>query len=191
MVTINITQDLSNIKNLTDRVRQDYADRLLVPLKLAILKDILRGVSPVAGERFPKYSKSYKDSIRGKVQFFTVSNGGAKKVIAIKAGRGEKFPTLPFVLGKRLSPVNLKLSGQMLSSLIVRKIGGGMTKRIEILFDDEVATYHNKLGAGKSKVKRRLLPTESGEKFNRRITRLNITLLEKSVSTILREINRP
>lgn len=191
MARVKVDKNLSNIKRLTKVVQRDYARRLLRPLKQAILKDILRGISPVRGERFPKYSKSYKEQIRGKVQFFTVTSGGVKKVIAIKAPRGVTLPTLPHVLGKRLSPVNLKLSGQMLTSLRVRTIGSTTSRRVEISFDDEVAVFHNKLGAGKSKVIRRLLPTESGERFNRRISKLTITLLSISINATLKKFNRP
>ncbi len=191
MVDVKVTKDLSNLKRLVPIIKREYSRRLPNPLKQAILKDILRGTSPVKGKRFPKYSKSYKASIRGKVQFFTVSSGGAKRVIAIKAPRGETFATVPFLLRKRISPVNLKLSGQMLRSLRVRSKGSSASRRIEIIFDDEIATFHNKLGAGKSKTLRRLLPTESGERFNRRISKLTLTLLSRSVSVTLRKFNRP
>ena len=191
MAKVIVTKDLRNLKRLVPVIKRDYAKRLVTPLKFAILKDILRGVSPVRGKRFPKYSKSYKDSIRGRVMFFTVSGGGgAKKIIAIKAGRGEKLPTIPFLLGKRLSPVNLKLTGEMLSSLQVRSFGSTASRKVEIIFNDEVATFHNKLGAGKSKTIRRLLPTEGGEQFNRRISRLIKTLLIKSVSVTLNKFNK-
>lgn len=191
MATVKIIKDLRNMKRMIPLIRKDYVNRLQVPLKLAIIKDILRGVSPVLGKKFPKYSKSYKASIRGKVMFFTVSGGGgAKKVIAIKAGRGETLPTLPHAMGKNLSPVNLKLSDQMLNSMKVRKLGFGASTKLEIIFEDEVAIFHNKLGAGKSKTIRRLLPTELNERFNRRISRLTITLLNRSVSRTLKKFNR-
>lgn len=191
-MAVKVEKDLSNMKRLNTLVKRDYSRRLLRPLKQAILKDILRGVSPVRGEgKFKKYSKSYKLSIRGKVQFFTVNSGGTTKTIAIKAGRGETLPTLPHVLGKRLSPVNLKLSGEMLSSLKLRALGSATSRKIEIVFEDDVAVFHNKLGAGKAKVKRRLLPTESGERFNRRISKLTTTILSRSVSSILEKFNRP
>lgn len=191
-MVVKITKDLSNLKRLVPVIKREYSRRLPRPLKQAILKDILRGTSPVKGKRFPKYSDSYRQSIRGRVQFFTVSGGGGgKRVIAIKAGRGEKLPTIPFLLGKKISPVNLKLSGQMLRSLRVRSKGSSASRRIEIIFDDEIAVFHNKLGAGKSKTIRRLLPTESGERFNRRITKLTLTLLSRSVSVTLKKFNRP
>lgn len=191
MAGVTVVKDFRNIKRMLPIIRREYANRLQVPLKLAIIKEILRGVSPVQGQKFPKYSKSYKESIRGRTMFFTVSGGGGgKKVIAIKAGRGQRLPTLPYAMGKQLSPVNLKLSGQMLNSLKVRKLGSGASTRLEIIFEDEVATYHNKLGAGKSKTLRRLLPTETNERFNRRISRLTITLLTRSVSLTLKKFNR-
>ena len=105
-----------------------------------ITESIERGVSPVKGQgRFVQYSESYKDEIR--------------------AGRFRD-------LGKRIRPVNLKLTGELLKSLIVKVTNKG----IKISFDNKLANIHNKEGAGKSKTVRRLLPTEDGEEFNRSIT---------------------
>ena len=192
MAVVTVKKDLTNLKRIIPLVKAEYSKRLVRPLKQAILKDILRGVSPVRGKgKFKKYSKSYKQSIRGKVLFFTITSGGAQKVIAIKAGRGETLPTIPFILGKSLSPVNLKLSGQMLSSLRVRRLGSASSRKIEIVFEDAVAVFHNKLGAGKSRAIRRLLPTESGERFNRRISKLTSTLLSTSINVTLKKLNRP
>lgn len=60
---------------------------------------ILLGQSPVEGERFPKYSKSYKK--------------------AIKQGRYAEY-------GKSISPVNLMLSGKMLDSFFIKVKGLGL-----------------------------------------------------------------
>ena len=77
---VTITKDFRNIKRMVPLIRDRYSKNLRTPLKLAILKDISRGVSPVKGKgKFKKYSRSYKDSIRGLVQFFTITTGGVKK----------------------------------------------------------------------------------------------------------------
>jgi len=120
----------SKLSQYEKEALQVLADRIEEP----ILASIRKGVSPVGGKKFAKYSKSYKD--------------------AIKAGRYRKF-------GKRISPINLKLSGKMLNSFFVK-----LNKdSLELGFDNEVATFHNRKGAGKSKVIRRLLPRR-GEFFN-------------------------
>lgn len=100
-----------------------------------ILSDISKGVSPVKGERFPKYSQTYKEQIRsGRFDF----------------------------LNKSIAPVNLNLSGVMIGSFFAKPTQKG----VEMGFTDKVAEYHNDEGAGKSKVLRRLLPTNEGEEFN-------------------------
>lgn len=182
-----LTRNFGKLNRLVPLIKKDYSKRLRTPLKLAILKDISRGVSPVRSKgRFKKYSNSYKSTIRGKSWFFKV-NG---KLVVLTAGRGETFPTVPFFTGKKISPVNLKVSGAMLKSLKVRTLGSGITNRIEIAFEDDVAFYHNNTGVGPQRIKRRLLPTESDDKgFNRKITALTIRLLETSTSRIIQKFN--
>lgn len=115
-------------------------------LKEVYLKEISKGNSPVSTdgsgriEKFAKYSDSYKD--------------------AIKAGRYKKY-------GKKIKPVNLKLSGKMIRSLRFRATVDG----IRITWNNFLADIHNSLGAGKSKTIRRLLPDQDGEVFNNNITR--------------------
>lgn len=80
----------------------------------------------------------------------------------------KRYPTK-----RRIRPVNLTLTGKMLKSFFIK------VKRNSVLigFDNKLADIHNKEGAGKSKVVRRLLPTNEGEKFSRKIlTELKITL---------------
>jgi len=68
--------------------------------------------------------------------------------------------------GKRVRPVNLFLKGDLMKSLKVKVVGHG----IRISFDNFKADIHNRLGAGKSKTIRRMLPTNQGEEFSRSIT---------------------
>lgn len=173
-------------KKLIPGVRKEYAKTARRPLVSAIRKDILRGVSPVRGERFPKYSKSYKEQIRGKAYYFTNKNGKVVRVV------NPKLTALEVAL-KGISPVNLKVTGQMLKSLTSKLRGsffGLVGPKLIIMFKDEVAQYHNELGAGPPKVLRRLLPTDEGEKFNLRITRLNNRLLDTAVRRVVAKINK-
>ncbi len=86
---------------------------------------------------------------------------------------GKKFPNYSPAYAKKfkkgkLKPVDLFRSGEMLASLVITKLGRG----ISIVFASETAVFHDKLGAGISKVIRRLLPVPSkGETFKRNILR--------------------
>ena len=77
---------------------------------------------------------------------------------------------------KKQSPRNLKLTGKMLNSLKTRLTGKGLT----IWFSDEKAKYHNDLGAGKSKVIRRILPRD-GESWARAIDKEIVKSLSKAI----------
>ena len=68
--------------------------------------------------------------------------------------------------GKRIRPINLTLTGALMRSLFVKVLKNSVV----IGFDNKLANIHNKEGAGKSKVIRRMLPTNKGEKFSRSIT---------------------
>lgn len=123
-------------------------------LKKEIKESILRGVSPVKGQgRFQKYSDLY-----------------------LKMIRRDKSS------GKKPSPVNLKLTGDLLKSLYVEPIKKGLV----IGFDNKLADIHNRLGAGKSKVIRRMLPTNSGEQFNRRITKRLFEIMDRLAKQIFK-----
>jgi hypothetical protein len=110
-------------------------------LKNQVVKEISEGRSPVAraGGRFQKYSDSYQN--------------------AIDKGYYSKF-------NKRKRPVNLRLSGRLLKSIYTRTLD---KNRVRIGFADQLADIHNRQGAGKSKVVRRMLPTNEGEKFTNTI----------------------
>jgi len=90
---------------------------------------------------------------------------------AIKAGKYKP---------KRVRPVNLKLTGVLLNSLKVLVIKSGL----RISFDNKLADIHNREGAGKSKTKRRMLPTNNGEQFSRSITMRMKEVLNRVAKTI-------
>jgi len=117
----------------------------------AILGQIAKGKSPVKGGRWDKpYSKSYRDAI---------STGA--------------FGTFQ----KKTSPVNLKLSGQLLESLDITRTRNSLS----ITFDDPLADVHNRRGTRFGKKIRRMLPTISGEDFNKTITTKIDLLLRRVV----------
>lgn len=94
-----------------------------------------------------------------------------------KAIRKRRFPNK-----RRVRPVNLTLTGKLIKSFYIK-----LKKSSVILgFDNNLANIHNKEGAGKSKVVRRMLPTNTGEKFSRRIT----TELSKALTKVAKSIFR-
>lgn len=157
---VKIKSNLKDLKLLTKQVRKEFARRAPLRIKRVILRDILKGISPVKGAgKFRKYSKAYKKAIR----------------------RGH----LP---GKRLSPVNMVLSGQMLSDFFVKVVGGFSNGfQLSIGFANEVADFHNKQGAGKIKVIRRLIPDRTNEQFNRKITQKVISELNRAASKVAKK----
>ena len=122
-------------------------------------KEILKGISPVRGQgKYRKYSRSYRDQI--------LKN------------------KLPFP--KKRSPVNLRLSGQMLKSIFTKFNKAGFI----IGFKSSLADIHNRQGAGKSRIIRRILPNKSGEEFNKSIQVDIQKFLEKSRRQLLNKINK-
>ena len=138
---IKIKTDLKKLKNYNKEVKDRYQDELNSGAAgyelIRLLQDIIKkGISPVDGEgRFEKYSESYREAIR----------------------RGD-YPS------KKVSPVNMYLSGDMLGSLRFKKVAG----KLYVEFGDKKAAYHQ-YGQG-NMPKRKLLPTGLFDKFNKRIS---------------------
>jgi hypothetical protein len=174
-----------NIGDINKAFRKEIKAINIVAL---ILDLINKGISPVMGAaaRFKKYSDSYIDVIKGKAKYISYKSG---KVVRIEpkmtagastsfkiVGKGEdKGKVIPgkqkkakyevfekgLGVGKKVSPVNLKVSGEMQKTLSFNDKTG------ELLADHERWTFHND---GTSKIpERRLLPNRIGERFNRRI----------------------
>jgi hypothetical protein len=132
-------------------IQKRFIDQAPAVLSKGILTSISRGESPVdSGEWKTPYSDSYLKAIDTNPIFR--------------------------LLGKKKSPVNLKLTGQLLSSLKIRPNGN----KLEVSFTDKLALYHNKELTGRL---RRMLPTEDGEVFNKEIS-LKLNLLLRSVVKI-------
>ena len=141
------------LKAVNDEYQKDlkvYQRKVIPLLKQEIIESIfIRGVSPVSG--FGKY-KAYSKSYKEQ----------------IRRGKG-KFAN------KDIRPINLTLSGDLLKSIKGRPIANGFT----IWFSDKKAKWHDKEGAGRSKVIRRMLPNDN-EKFNQVITRAIDNLFKKT-----------
>lgn len=164
MAKITLTFNLKPVKNSVKDVKKIFAKTAPPLVKDQILDDLSSGVSPVRGKRFEKYSKAYKDQI--------------------KKGRYSSD-------GKSVSPVNLKLSGDMIKTLFVKVKSGFLNKKLtmEVGFSSFLAKVHNNLGASKKKVIRRIVP-KTGEKFNTKITNIIQKELKDAISTVAKKINR-
>lgn len=92
---------------------------------------------------------------------------------------------------KNISPVNLRLSGDLHRSLKSFTKGGFLSNfRLVLQFKNKLADIHNRLGAGKSKVVRRLLPTKQGERFNNKIERVVLDQVKQAVNYVSKQFNR-
>jgi hypothetical protein len=118
-----------------------------------IEKSITRGGSPVEGKgRYQDYSDSYKQAIGGRFK------NAAGDVITSASKRYSQY-------NKKVRPVNLRLTGDMLKSLAYKVMGSALT----IFFNSRLAVIHDEKGAGKRKVIRRLLPRKTGERLTRTV----------------------
>jgi hypothetical protein len=153
----------------------------------AILVEIGSGRSPVDGGQWDRpYSASYLASIRGDIMFRFI-----KKLQMVVPLPGPD-PVI-FQFDKKPSPVNLKLSGQLLEALEVRTKLNSMIVTFKdtmrrklgnekkVISNSELADIHNRIGAGASGAIRRILPTVDGEDFNRTIQLKMDQLLRKVV----------
>jgi hypothetical protein len=122
------------------------------------IKDsISKGISPAEGEgRFQGYSDSYLEQIKKQTGYLKGS-------------------------GKRKRPVNLFVTGTMLNSLKKRITLKGFV----LWFTSPIAKYHNDLGAGKSRVIRKMFPGDD-QNFSRSITRKLQLNIRKIVFSIFR-----
>lgn len=83
--------------------------------------------------------------------------------------------------GKAIQPVNLKVTGDLHKSFEAERIPDG----VKVTFKSKIAKYHDILGAGKSKVIRRMLPKD-GEQFTKRITKALRDILKEAFDKIVR-----
>ena len=172
----------------------------------AIKEFILRGISPVKGQvRYDKYSDSYRDQIKMNKAFLRNKKGGifvieklsSAELDTYRAGdeaRADNLINEYYIkelnehllkANKKVSPVNLKVSGDLLNSLTATRNERGVL----IKFDDKKAKYHDIDGVGRARTLRRLLPNtggRDGEAFNDRLLRNIKQLYERSIQKFAR-----
>ena len=136
-----------------ERVKPTYFRLVRKFIVDEILGSIRSGRSPVGGKEGGRFKK-YSDSYIDAM------------------GKGK-------LSSKKKRPVNLELTGKMLKSIKVKQY----RDFVRVWFTDGKAKYHDKLGAGKSKTKRRLTPDpKKGENFNAGIRRRLKNTLEKAMN---------
>ena len=141
-----------DVLNVIDRTRSYFGDEVKQKFGHELISSVEKGVNPVSDGTVKQ--AQYSESYKN----------------AIRKG---------YVKGKtKVSPVDLKQSGALHKSL--RMID--TEKGVRVLFDDPKAIFHNDLGVGKDKVKRRLLPTNDGEKFNASLFGRIVQYLKDSLS---------
>lgn len=195
MAKITIKFSLDKIK---EQARTEMAKELTTTfLKNEIVNNnIARGVSPVKSQRFKKYSASYKEQIRGNAflgedgEFFIFRRINGRTVkINVDKKKLDNNPLQDKAGGKKsVSPVNLKLTGELHDSFFSKTLLDRPGVRMG--FSSKLASIHNDEGAGKSKVKRRMLPTISGETFNASITRAFKNKIEIAIRRVIARQNR-
>ena len=164
---IKITRNHKKLIGLTnvELIKPKFYKLLNGFIKDEVISSIQSGRSPVnKGGSSPKNTggglryEKYSDSYRS----------------AIKRGS---------IKGKSQTPRNLTVTGKMLRSIKSR-----MTKNyVRVWFTSPIAKYHDKLGAGKSKVIRRMIPDpKKGEKFNAGIRKRIANALRGAIKLALR-----
>lgn len=156
---IKVRRNLKNLNKLIPEIRKNSRNKFKRELKPLIIESIEKGISPVLN--------GGKDSTSGRARYEPYSDSYKKQI-----------KTIP---NKKERPVNLKVSGKLHRSLKVRLTKNG----VFMWFSDSKAKYHDQLGAGASKVIRRMLPGKN-EQFNRTITRKIFDILESVVKKATR-----
>ena len=81
-------------------------------------------------------------------------------------GKFQKY-SKKYAKEKGFSKPNMKVTGDMLNSF--DHVDSSKPGNFKIVIRDEKADFHNRLGAGRSKVIRRLLPTVKNERFDPKV----------------------
>lgn len=137
-------------------------------------KQTNRGLAKLFKETIVSEIKKGLSPVRGEGRFVRYSKAYREMILKNR---------LPFP--KKRAPVNLTLSGDMLKSIFVdiKQFG------FDIGFKSFLADIHNKQGAGRSKILRRMLPTNRGEEFNKSIQVDVQKFLDKARTRLINKIN--
>jgi hypothetical protein len=184
------------VLNLLETSREDFKKEIKNSFGGELLDLLEKGINPVkqSNNRQTEYSESYKKQIEGKLMFFKkggkliaieeLSKKELKSYRASKSASEQNAKNSKFLAyskqqfkDKKVRPVNLKLTGALHESLKI-----DITRdNPYVEFSDPKAIYHNDVGVGPKKTKRRLLPTASGEEFTLRLFQKIKNALQKAI----------
>ncbi len=169
-VTLDIAEqldDLNSSRSITDPIGEAVCEE--------ILRMIAAGVSPVTGDRF----EAYKAVAAVRAQ--------RRKDKSVTSGKGYPYSVQNKYPDKTITPVNLYLSGEMLSCLTFDNVGGKL--RIGIMGASEkvnvIAEAHNEGPTNDRFPQRRFIPTIDGEEFTISIMNKIIDLYTDALNDIL------
>lgn len=175
---------------------------------LEIKELIAAGVSPVTGDRFAPYkavagirgSRKRLKHIRA-IQKLAAHNGDTKSFerallkelnekesISTALSKGYPYSVQKKFPDKTITPVNLELTGEMLSYLTSDNIGNALY----VGFPDSapsnirtIADAHNEGPTNDAFPQRRMIPTDSGEEFSISVMRKIVDLYTEKLSNII------
>lgn len=175
-----------NIGDINKAFRKEIKQINIVGI---ILDLINKGISPVMGAaaRFKRYSVNYVKQIKGEIAFWTNPNGSIGSLEPLKNKELASYRASPearkqnkenqkwvkdrsakLFKGKKVSPVNLKVSGEMQKGLSYNEKTGELIAASDV-DGENLWNIHNDGVPEKNIPERRLLPNRPGERFNRRI----------------------
>ena len=161
-IKVKYTAAIKYLKGTFSGIQSEFRKQAEKEFGKELNEKIMAGTSPVKGQgRFPEYSVSYK--------------------LAIQTRKKYKD------LGKRLRPVNLNLKGDLLDS---QRVSISDKDGVKVAYTDKKAVWHNTEGAGKSKVLRRMLPTNKGEEFSQTLMRTLKKLAATAAAKIIGRSNQ-
>ena len=141
-------ETLEKYNTAREKSIREWGQQMKEELKSLILETISRGQSPVQGGR---------GQTGGQARFYQYS---AIYSDQIRRGRYRQYD-------KKLRPINLKLSGGLHRSIKTISLKDGF----KIWFTSVLAKYHTIEGAGRSRIKRKMLPVDQGDEFTRLINK--------------------
>jgi len=142
--------------------------------KVSGISSLRKSLSNRLPRQIAKAVFAKKDQIEGEI-VATIIDGKSPV-------KGKTFPNYSPKYAKikgKIRPVDLFQTGELLRSIETR-IGNGFS--VIIRFKSKIAKFHDKLGAGKSKVIRRMLPDPSkGESFRSNIAKVIRRAISKGI----------
>lgn len=179
------------VLTLIERAREDFKEGIDQTIPPEIIKTIEGGSSTVKASKHQKYSKSYLEAITGKridkdgkaqkIKTRATSQGANSPLRFNKSGKSRKSSAVTNSLesryGKKKSPVNLKLTGEMHESIKTMKTKNG----VEVYFTDKKAQWHNDGVPENNLPARRILPNKQGEEFNLNIWRRIMKVIQEAI----------